>query len=230
MAGGARVEPIGPAALMAWLTALPARRRACLECGAGRAEVAAFMAGRFGRAIALDVEPHHLRHVKKPVHILCGDAAELPFADNSLDLVVSQQALHHFAVEQHLRESRRVLRDGGIFAALCWGEMRLPDGIAPIYGAVFKALEPYWEEARMWVLEGYAGLAFDGEAIALPTARMTRLLSLDALDLMIARWSATQHALARGADIPEPLLTDRQRRRLAPISISWPLLGKVFRV
>ena len=230
MDSGALVEPISPTAFMAWLSALPARRQTCLECGAGAAEVTAFMAHQFGHAIALDVEPRHLRSLQKPAQALCGVAAALPFADNSMDLVVSLQALHHFAVADHLREAKRVLRQGGTFAALCWGEMHLPAAIAPAYDNVFQALLPYWEAAREWVVQGYAGLAFEGEAVALPAAQMIRNLSPDALDLTIARWSATQRALARGADIPSPALTPRQRRRLLPIPVSWPLLGRVFRV
>lgn len=223
-------QAIDPASLMAWVAGLPSRRRACLECGAGSGEVAGFLSARFGRVAALNLVPRHLGRVRHPVQALCGDAAALPIASGSLDLVISLQSLHHFAVDRHLGEARRVLRNGGVFAALCWGRMRLPDSIAPMYEGVFKALEPYWEDARAWVLDGYPGLVFDGRAIALPSACMTRLLTLDALDLTIARWSAAQRGMACGADIPDPAVTDRQRRRLGEIPVSWPLLGRVFRV
>ncbi|MFV2093391.1 MAG: class I SAM-dependent methyltransferase [Hyphomicrobiales bacterium] len=129
---GARA-PLDPASLMAWVAGLPTRRRACLECGAGGGEVAGFLSRRFGRVAALNLHPRHLGPVRPPVYALCGDAAALPIATGSLDLVISVQSLHHFAVDKHLSEARRVLRKGGIFAALCWGRMRLPENIAPMY-------------------------------------------------------------------------------------------------
>ena len=219
-------ELMDPVALMEWLAGLPARRRACLECGGG--EAAAFLAGRFAQVSALNIVPGHLAQVSPPVQPLCASAAALPFAANSLDLVISVQSLHHFAVEKHLAEARRVLRQGGIFAALCWGEMRLPEAVSAKYKTVFKTLAPFWEKERGQVLAGYANLAFDGREISLPKAQKTSMLSLDALDLTIARWSAAQRAVACGADIPDPEFTAGQRRRLPAFAVSWPLLGRVF--
>lgn len=190
----------------------------------------AFMAHRFGLAVALDA--HHAPPRLRPRRgaALGGRAEALPFAADSLDLVVSLQALHHFEIETHLREAARCLRPGGVFAALSWGALELPSAVALAYEPVFRALEPHWERARSRVKEGYAGLAFRGRRVRLPAARLSRRLSFDQLDGTIARWSATQRALEVGAEIPDPDVTARQRRRGLEIDVSWPLLGQVFRV
>ena len=52
--------------------------------------------------------------LEERVHFDVGDVAQLPYPDNSFDLVVSTASLHHWhALEQPLRELFRVLRPGG---------------------------------------------------------------------------------------------------------------------
>lgn len=219
-----------PGAVMNWLSALPSGRETCLECGAGTAEISAFMVSQYSSVTALDADQRHMKILKKPVQGVCATADALPFADNTMDLVISMQALHHFDVDKHLAESHRVLRDGGVFAALCWGEIHLPADVASAYSSVFEALQPCWEDARQWLVRGYEGLKFEGAEITLPPARMTRLLCLDDLDLTIATWSSARKAHKDGVRIPDPKITSRQKRLQNRFPVSWPLLGKVFRV
>lgn len=220
---------MAPDRLMTWLSSLPALRETCAECGAGGAEIAAFLAGRFDRCYALDITPIP-RSPAAAVNAVQADAGALPFKDGSIDLVVSMQALHHFDVLRHLREARRVLRHGGVFAALCWGDIVLPRRIARAYGPVFRTIRPYWEAEREGVLSGYRGLRFDGRPVRLPPSAMKRRMTLAGLDRRMATWSAVQAALRAGIALPEPDLGACGVAENETFPVSWPILGQVYRV
>ncbi|WP_416137286.1 methyltransferase domain-containing protein [Halomonas sp. HK25] len=94
-----------------------------LDLGCGPGHGSARLAGRFGddcRVIGLDLAPGMLEaarraHGNQPrLRWLCADAAALPLADASLDLVVSNLAIQWCPdLERVLAELHRVLRPGG---------------------------------------------------------------------------------------------------------------------
>lgn len=221
------MRSIGPKDLMVWLADLPGRRRICVDCGSGRGELATFLGHSFDLAVAMDVNPAHLRSLARPARKACARAEALPFSKGSVDLVVSMQALHHFAVEQHLAEARRVLAKGGVFAALSWGEMALPDEIAAAFAEPRRLLDGYWEKQRDWVVAGYPDLAFQGTSIELPATRLSRFVTLDELTHMMAGWSAARRAAAAGVAVPTPRFA--RGRPDCRFVVSWPIVGQVFR-
>ncbi|WP_432765425.1 methyltransferase domain-containing protein [Halomonas pelophila] len=103
------------------LAGLPERAEAVLDLGCGPGETAAGLAERYGAAclvIGLDLAPGMLDEARRshgdPVRWLCGDAAALPLADASQELVVSNLAIQWCPdLDAVLAEVRRVLRPGG---------------------------------------------------------------------------------------------------------------------
>ncbi len=92
-----------------------------LGCGTGAtvAELRARGVDAFGvdyspAMIEAAVQEHGLEH-----HVTCGSVDELPFEDDSFDVMIADGLLHHLAVQgrmpQALREIHRVLRPGGTF-------------------------------------------------------------------------------------------------------------------
>ncbi|UYV39581.1 class I SAM-dependent methyltransferase [Rhodobacteraceae bacterium D3-12] len=221
---------LGPADLIGWLTSQCDAQVHCVECGAGAAEISAFLAPRFHSVTATDIAPPRgaMRAAKKAGYAyLTASAETLPFEDHSVDLVISMQALHHFDVEGHLNEASRILRQGGVFVALAWGELQLPDAVAETYAPVFRALEKYWEPERDWVVSGYSDLDFNGRPIVLPAARMQKKMSYDDLDRHIGELSATRSAREAGSPLPQ---IDRSKYQLdEPFEVSWPLVGRAFK-
>jgi SAM-dependent methyltransferase len=214
-----------PAELLGWIAKRPERTEACIECGAGLGELAAFFRATFRSVTATDIAP---LAIKSPygVKIVKAAAEHLPAPDSSVDLLISMQALHHFDRAAHLDEAARVLRPGGLFVALCWGEIVLPAPILRAWQPTFSALAQHWEDSRAWVLSGYANLAFPGTPLALPAARMTRQMTTTGLKAEIQRWSAFRRALAAGVKIPEPSLPGIEDPQAFPVH--WPVLGKAF--
>lgn len=118
------------------------RRILDLGCGPGRASGA--MKKRWPKAevIACDLALPMLRQVPKqtrfwrPVRRVCADAARLPFADGSFDLVFSSLCLQWVDdLPATLSELRRVLRPGGLLLFATFG----PDTLIELREAYLEA-------------------------------------------------------------------------------------------
>ena len=104
-----------------------------------------------GEAVATDISPGMLGRLERSaeelglaVETAACEAAELPFADDSFDLVFGHAVLHHLPdLPAAFREFRRVLRPGGV-VAFCGEPSYYGDRIAawPKRGA--GAVAPLW--------------------------------------------------------------------------------------
>lgn len=96
-----------------------------LECGCGTATMSVKLAQRGFTTTMLDVSPTALALAKDSFAkhrlngiFVQGDVENLPFADNSFDLVTSFGLLEHFSnVQAPIEEMVRVLCPGGVFLA-----------------------------------------------------------------------------------------------------------------
>src|SRR4051812_40039680 len=78
------------------------------------------------------------------VETVCTDAEQLPFPDDSFDLVFGHAILHHIPdLETAFSEFRRVLRPGGRIA-FCWEPSRHGDRLAALPKRAALAVSPYW--------------------------------------------------------------------------------------
>jgi len=73
----------------------------------------------------LDITPSMLARAKKKmieegmqrkVHLVCASAMEIPYANESFDLVTCALATHHMDVRQLLSETSRILSEGGMLS------------------------------------------------------------------------------------------------------------------
>lgn len=124
-----------------------------LEIGASAGHSSYMMVNEFGEeGFALDLSADALRHGRilmdrwrldrAPIRI-AGDALRLPFADNSLRLVMAFQMLSQFQdIEAVLVEAKRVLQPGGVFLFAEEPVRRL------LSLRLFRA--PYWEQMKPW--------------------------------------------------------------------------------
>lgn len=142
------------------LRAPPAR---VLDLGAGTGRDAAALRRRFPRAeiLLLDRSRPLLRRARarlgwwRPLRRVCADAAALPLADASVDLLLSNLLLPWVAdVAAVLDECRRVLRPGGLLLLSTYG----PDTLVELRAA--------WAAAdRAPHVHGFAPLATLGDAL-----------------------------------------------------------------
>jgi len=221
---------MNPPLLFDWLAGNSPTHAACVECGAGAGEPSAYLSKTFESAVAIDTSPIAVATARRHGgSVVRGSSTALPFADDSVDLIFSVQALHCFSVEAHTDEAARVLRPGGVFAALCWGEVILPQKVGPAYAPTLRSLEPYWEATRGFVLSGYEGVTFPGVPLSMPHCALTRHYTLESLDHEIAGWSAFRKAAKSGAEIAEPDLSLLALAENGTFPVAWPLHGVAFR-
>jgi SAM-dependent methyltransferase len=120
-----QVRPTYPAQAVAWaLAPLGAGRWRVADIGAGTGIMTRVLLG-LGRDVVA-VEPDELMRARllaatPQVEAVPGAAESMPFADGDLDAAVAAQAYHWFDLERAHSELSRVIRPGGVFAAI-WNE------------------------------------------------------------------------------------------------------------
>ena len=71
------------------------------------------------------------------------DIQDLPFEDNSFDMVIANSMLYHVPdIEKGLREVRRVLKKGGVFYCATFGEHNFTDRLAEWFKLVGEDFRP----------------------------------------------------------------------------------------
>lgn len=110
-----------PAALqkiLEWLT--PSSEQTILDIATGGGQVAKTLAPYAKQVIATDLTPSMLASVRNSINendnilLVIADAEELPFLDDSMDIVTCRIAAHHFPrPEKFIQEVYRVLKPGG---------------------------------------------------------------------------------------------------------------------
>jgi SAM-dependent methyltransferase len=114
-----------------------ARRAVIVDLGCGPGDLALELAHRLrdARIVGVDVSPSMMqlasRHatIDGRLRFVVGDAEALPFADESVDLVVSTLSLHHWTRPGAVfDEISRVLRPGGLALVYDVGLLTMSDG------------------------------------------------------------------------------------------------------
>jgi SAM-dependent methyltransferase len=121
----ARYRPGYPAAAVTWALAPLAGRAELhlLDLAAGTGKLTEALVGR-GRVTAVDPDPAMLGQLRShhpAVEVREGTAEQIPLPDASVDAVLVGQAFHWFDRDRAMPEIARVLRPGGVVAALWIG-------------------------------------------------------------------------------------------------------------
>jgi ubiquinone/menaquinone biosynthesis C-methylase UbiE len=103
-----------------WFGDLRGKMLLDIGCGFGGKSIAYAERGAF--VTGVDIDPVHAagagrysRRMGRPMDVVTGDAAALPFSDGSFDLIVANDSMEHFTdPSAALEEFARVARPGGL--------------------------------------------------------------------------------------------------------------------
>lgn len=124
----------------------------CLEVGCGRGTISAYFSDAGYDCTLLDISTEVIEVAREifrknnlKAKFRVGDANNLPFKDNSFDVVVSIGLLEHFEdIETPIKEQIRVLDRGGIF--LSYVVPKYKDNIQKDYEWINEILKGYAKE------------------------------------------------------------------------------------
>lgn len=196
----ARYRPGYPADAVAWALVPLAERAepALLDLGAGTGKLTEALQGR-GRVTAVDPDPAMLAQLRTrhpSVDVREGTAERIPLPDASVDAVLVGQAFHWFDPDLALPEIARVLRPGGVLAALWIGSDVRVDWVRGFHEAgSWDPAAQFHDDAKRFP-EGH-GFA-PGEFATFPFTSLTTLDGLIA-EISTHSWVLTAEPAEREA-------------------------------
>jgi SAM-dependent methyltransferase len=232
-----RYRPSYPPALFAWLAGLTGRHDRAWDCGCGNGQAALGLVPHYRQVLATDPSRQQIENAMthERISYAVAPAEESGLDPASIDLVVVAQALHWFDFERFYAEVRRVVRPGGVLAAISYGEVRLEGAPDLVVSRFYHDLiGPYWPPERRYVDEHYTTIPFPFVEIAVPSLAMTADWNLEHLLGYLGTWSAVKEYEKRQGQNPVALVAaelaaawgDPEEAR----RISWPLALRVGRV
>ncbi len=151
-----------------------------VACGTGVvARTAADRMGGQGRVVGLDLNQGMLTvagRLRPDIEWRQGDAADLPFAPGSFQVVLCQSAMMFFPDRAgSLREMARVAAPGGTVAVQVWDQLEAQEGYGAMYGAFATHLGPDATalEGSYWALGDLdlVGSLFEAAGLRITTTR-----------------------------------------------------------
>jgi SAM-dependent methyltransferase len=235
-----RYRPSYPPEVFAWLASLAPGHGLALDVGTGNGQAAIGLADHFDAVLGTDASETQVNaatpHPK--VRYLASPAESCPVEDQSVDLILAAQALHWFHFERFFAECRRVLKPGGIVAALTYFHPTTTPELDLILAQYIDHVRSDWPPERRFVDAGYANIEFPFDEIPLGhglESPLTMRLELDFDGYLgyLATWSAAQRYRERTQCDPRAPFVDDLRKAWGDAAlrlVTWPLSGRIGRV
>ncbi len=182
----AAARPTYPEALFSFLAAQSPAMETALDVATGNGQAALGLAPHFTRVIACDASQAQIDKAQPADNVTyhCAGADALPVEDGSIDLITVAQALHWFPLDEFYAEVRRVLKPGGLIAAISYGVQQFDDPAlnAAIHALYDGVLGDYWPPERFHIETEYRDLPFPFEQLETPDFPMPATWTLNSLE------------------------------------------------
>ncbi|CAA9542250.1 MAG: diguanylate cyclase/phosphodiesterase (GGDEF & EAL domains) with PAS/PAC sensor(s) [uncultured Sphingosinicella sp.] len=188
-----RARPTYPAALIAELAALAPSRALAWDSGTGSGQAAVALARHFDAVYGSDPSEEQIANAQSAERVTYAvEAAEaVSLADGNADLVLAAQAMHWYNLERFYAQVQRVLRPGGILAAIGYAWFYIdPEVDAAVEEALLRPMRPYWAPNNAILWDAYRSIAFPGEEVRIGQPAIHLRWSLDQMLAYVRTWSA----------------------------------------
>lgn len=225
-------RPLYPERVIAQIAALAPGRALAWDAGTGNGQAARALAAHFDAVHATDPSPQQIAAAtpSERVTFAVEPAERCSLGDGSCDLILAAQAAHWFDPERFGAEVRRLLKPGGIVAAIGYGWWYVdPEVDAIISDRLLKLVEPHWLPGNWLLIDGYRALELPGEEVRLTPSALHLAWDRTALEAYILSWSVVQKLGPAIADEAFAALRqvwpDSQRRH-----VTMPIVSRVHRL
>ncbi len=182
------------------------------DCATGNGQVAVELSKRFNNVIGTDISRKQLSHAHRSgnIHYIIEKAEQTSFRNNTFNLITIAQAIHWFDFRKFYFEVNRVLKPGGIIAAISYHLIRINKNIDPIIDFFYTDLVgSYWDDERKYIDEYYKTIPFPFEEINTPGFHSEFMWNFNHLTGFLNTWSAVQHYIKKNNRNPlDEILND----------------------
>ena len=227
-----RFRPSYPPALFAELARLAPGRQRLWDCGCGTGQASLLAADHFQQVVATDLSAAQVGQAQtyEQVNYLACTAEAVPLANASCDAVLVAQALHWFDFDAFFAEAERVLKPGGVLAALTYNLLTIAPGVDELIAEFYhRVIGAYWDAERRHVENAYADIPFPWQGLELNEFAMSAQWSPEHLLGYLRTWSAVKN-FQRQRDRDPVAMIEPDVLRLWPEGereVRWPLTVRV---
>ncbi len=231
-----KYRPRYPIELFKYLAELAPDHQRAWDCGTGSGQAAIALTDFFEEVIGTDISQSQLDHAQPhpQVKYQVGKAEATEIPDQSIDLLVSAQAVHWFDIEAFYQEVRRVLKPNGVIAIWCYGLLSVNADIDVFVEELnTKILGSYWPQ-RTIEDHTYSNIYFPFDEFPRRNFKIEAEWTLEDLKSYFGTWSAVDRYKKQNSSDPLSLIQADLLRLWGdphqPRQITWTLYlrhGKV---
>jgi SAM-dependent methyltransferase len=198
-----RARPTYPPALFDALASAAPGRDLAWDCGAGNGQAAVALAGHFARVHGSEPSAQQLAEAQPAAGVTyrLERAEDVSLPDGCCDLALAAQALHWFELDAFYAQVRRVLKPGGVLAAIGYDWMYVEPAVDGLINhRLMPLLEPHWAPQNRLLWAGYRSIPFPGDEVRLGAFAIYLDWSFAEVSAYISSWSAVRTFKAAGGD------------------------------
>lgn len=231
----AQFRPVYPEALFAYLSSLTTTHDLAWDCGTGSGQCAIQLVNFYDSVYASDPSTQQISHAQPHERITykVEKAEQSGLRDNSADLITVAQALHWFDFDRFYTEVNRVLKPGGVLAAIAYINPRVAPVIDKLVDELHdNTLKDFWRAENRMVEQEYTTIPFPFTTIEAPAFNIEKEVSREAFTGHIRTWSAIQRYIDTCGINPVDQLEREIAQHWNPHEIktaSWKLILKTGR-
>ncbi len=230
-------RPNYPAALIDWMAETAPNNGHAWDAGAGTGQLAVPLADRFEQVTASDSNGDMLAnavpHPSVTYQRWPSEATDL--VDNSIDLISSGMAAHWFHPKAFNAEAERVMRPGGLLAAVGFYFFEIDHGVGDLVKDWYEDALTGHEWPQLTLLrQRYQNLDVPFEPVEMPPFVMIESWTFHQMAWFLHSWVVVKRAREAGADVLAELLPQVADRWPGgpdtETPVAWPLFGRASRL